>query len=57
LTHLGGTFDDFAIGIAVDASGNACVTGSTGSPDFPTTPGAFQITYANNTATVRKTVQ
>ena len=46
-TYLGGRgsegFDEFPIaGIAVDSSGNAYVTGSTFSPDFPTTPGVFQ---------------
>jgi hypothetical protein len=32
------------LGIAVDAAGNAYVARQTGSPDFPTTPGAFQRT-------------
>ena len=36
-----GTFET-AGGIALDAEGNAYVTGSTASPDFPTTPGAFK---------------
>jgi hypothetical protein len=36
-TYLGGTGDDIAYGIAVDAAGNAYVTGETSSPNFPTT--------------------
>ncbi len=43
-TFLGGFGIDEAFGIAVDGSGDAYVTGMTTSFDFPTTPGAFQIT-------------
>ena len=47
-TYLGGTGGDGGSGIAVDTAGNAYVTGSTSSSDFPITPDAFQTTYGGN---------
>ena len=54
-TFLGGDNGDAANGIAIDASGNAYVVGTTFSGliggnhiDFPTTEGAFQTTCAGN---------
>ncbi|MGH9769874.1 MAG: SBBP repeat-containing protein, partial [Blastocatellia bacterium] len=41
-TYLGGKDNDKAAGLALDAAGNAYVTGSTDSPDFPVTPNALQ---------------
>jgi hypothetical protein len=41
-TYLGGAGSDNGFGIAVDAAGQAHVTGSTASADFPTTADAFQ---------------
>lgn len=41
-TYLGGSNFDSIVGIGVDAAGRAHVAGTTASPDFPVTPGAFQ---------------
>jgi hypothetical protein len=46
LTYLGGSGNEYAGGIAVDGGGNAYVTGTTMSPNFPVTPGAVQTQYA-----------
>ncbi len=45
-TYLGSDQESYTqgIGIAVDSSGNAYVTGPTTSTNFPVTPGAFQTT-------------
>ncbi|MFN3533276.1 MAG: SBBP repeat-containing protein, partial [Candidatus Brocadia sp.] len=40
-TYLGGSSWDFGIGIAIDTSGNAYVTGETASTDFPTASALF----------------
>jgi hypothetical protein len=48
-TFLGGTGSDSGQGIAVDEKGKAAhVTGSTASADFPTTGGAFDVSYNGN---------
>jgi Bacterial Ig-like domain (group 3)/Beta-propeller repeat len=46
-TYLGGSDRDYGVGIAVDSSGNAYVTGLTYSINFPVTPGALQTQCKN----------
>src|SRR5262249_51404047 len=48
---LSGGGVDAGHGIAVDAGGNAYVTGRTSSTDFPITTGAFQTSFANGSCT------
>ena len=50
-TYLGGSSSQIEWGasVAVDAAGNAYVTGTTLSSDFPTTPGAFETTFGGGT--------
>jgi hypothetical protein len=48
-TFLGGTSAENGDSLAIDASGALYIVGGTGSPNFPTTPGAFQTTCAGTT--------
>lgn len=41
-TFIGGMDDESALALAVNAAGEASVIGTTASPDFPTTAGAYQ---------------
>src|SRR5436190_1685275 len=51
-TYLGGSSDDNGLGIALDVTGDAYVTGFTASSNFPTPTGAFDTTYNGGTADV-----
>ena len=51
-TYLSGSGTDAANAIAVDASGNAYITGTTSSTDFPVTQGALQTTDHEPSGTV-----
>jgi photosystem II stability/assembly factor-like uncharacterized protein len=47
-TYLGGKDADTAQSVAIDGAGSAYVTGQTRSPNFPTTPGAFDATCSTD---------
>lgn len=44
-TFIGGNGEDEAYGIAIDAGGNACITGTTKSSDYPVTAGSYDVSY------------
>lgn len=48
-TFIGGSGSDAAAAIAIDASGDAYITGNTSSTNFPATAGVFQSAYDGST--------
>ncbi len=44
-TFVGGAIDDESAGIAINQRGEVYIAGQTLSPDFPTTPGAFDTSF------------
>jgi len=53
-TYLGGSKAESGYGLGVDAAGNVYVVGWAASPDFPTTPGAFQPSSVGGDAFIAK---
>lgn len=49
-TFLGGSTDDVAFGLRLDAANDVYVTGATTSSDFPTAAGVYQPAYQGGTA-------
>ncbi|MGA2739156.1 MAG: SBBP repeat-containing protein [Bryobacteraceae bacterium] len=47
-TYVGGSSRDVGLGVAVDAAGDAYVTGFTYSGDFPITPGALRTSFVGD---------
>jgi uncharacterized protein (TIGR03437 family) len=51
-TYIAGSYGATPSAIALDAQGNVIVAGTTNSPDYPTTPQAYQPEYFANPATI-----
>lgn len=47
-TYYGGCAWDQVIDLIIDRDNNICICGSTGSPDFPTTPNVYDPTFNNH---------
>lgn len=47
-TYLGGSSQDSPSSMSMDRDGNIYLTGTTGSPDFPTTPGCFNGNHSSD---------
>jgi Abnormal spindle-like microcephaly-assoc'd, ASPM-SPD-2-Hydin/Beta-propeller repeat/Cep192 domain 4 len=54
-TYLGGSGDETGFGIAVDAAGNAYVSGGTNSTNFPTTSGVVQPAFGGGSSACNTT--
>jgi hypothetical protein len=54
-TYAGGSASDLASGIALDPQGDAYVTGTTNSPDYPVSIGAYQTFFVRDPSTDRET--
>ncbi|MEZ5402140.1 MAG: SBBP repeat-containing protein [Bryobacteraceae bacterium] len=52
-TYLGGSANDYGVGVAIGPAGSVYVSGGTSSIDFPTTPGAYQTVFGTASQQLR----
>jgi len=56
-TFLGGTYEDQAVDMEIDGAGNVIVAGTTLSPDYPFSTGAYSTDYLSEDIVVTKMVR